>query len=126
MKRRQQHKGSIASHVLDCLARLEPTTSARIAEELDLNIKTVSRVLVHFRGDRCHIARWRRNVDGEIRATAFYKAGPGKDAKRPPPLGGGEIQRRMSANRRVLVNSVFALGTPVRQRPGLARLAGLH
>jgi hypothetical protein len=108
--------GSTAWQTLECLREHGPMTYEDIVEETGIHAKTVRSVLSTQHGTRCRITRWRRGSDFYDSAMAVWAYGPGPDAAKPPRYTPTERDRRYRQRQRTAVNSVWALGSRMRDR----------
>ena len=116
-------EGSYAHQCLTLLLEHGPMTARDLAHEIGTDVSNIrARLAAH--PELWHVSGYQREqVDGRLYPRAMYRAGPGRDAAKPPPLSGTTYSRRYRARKRSTVNSVFALGTPVNDmRIGAARM----
>lgn len=116
--------GSYAHQCLTLLKEHGPMTARDLARDIGTSVANIRATLSKYR-PAWHVSGYRREVvDGRLYPRAMYRAGPGRDAAAPGPLSDGEYNRRYRAHKRAVVNSVFALGTPVNiMRIGAAKMS---
>jgi hypothetical protein len=118
--------------ILKTLAELGPMTNRELVEETGIRSQTVGVVLFVLRQKpkrMIRIAAWEYLAhDGvNTRPHAKYSIGSNNDAPKPPPLGHAAVSRRLRAQKRKRVNSIFSIGntdvnslfsTPTNGNPG--------
>lgn len=115
--------GSYAHRCLALLLEHGPMTARDLARDIGTDVRNIRATLSKYRS-AWHVSGYAREVvDGRLYPRAMYRAGPGRDAAKPGPLSNCEYDRRYRAHKRAVVNSIFALGTPVNNmRIGAARM----
>jgi len=115
--------GSYAHQCLTILSEHGPMTARDLAHEIGTDVRNVRAKLATY-PSLWHVCDYQReNIDGRLYPRAVYKVGAGVDVAQPSPLTSTIYSRRYRARKRAVVNSVFALGTPVNSlRIGAARL----
>jgi len=116
--------GSYAHQCLTLLREHGPMTARDLARDIGTDVSNIRATLSRHRS-AWHVSGYQRDVvDGRLYPRAMYRAGPGRNATKPGPLSETEYNRRHRARKRLVVNSVFALGTPVNvMRVGAARMS---
>jgi hypothetical protein len=118
-----QPKGSSGNPaiVLKALKELGPMTNRELVEETGIASENMGVILYKLRKKpkrMIRIAGWLDLPHNGIntRPLAQYAIGNNADVPKPPPLGHAQVSRRIRAQKRVRVNSVFNIGnTDVKQ-----------
>ena len=108
--------GTAINRFLDLLNEHGPMTRAELCEQLTEEPNYASGILSRLVSTkRVHVVRYDRSeLNGRVLyARAVYKAGPGPNAKKPPPLTERELKQRKPERPRIA--SVFDLAMTRRQ-----------
>lgn len=102
--------------ILAHLAEFGAMTTRDVAEDLGISIPhAVSEIGLLKQRGKIHISKWIRTEDGgRLYPRACYRAGEGRDARKPPPLTIAEYNRRYRSRVRKTTASVFRLAEPLR------------
>ena len=101
--------------VLKALTELGPMTNRELVEETGISSQTMGVVLFVLREKPKRMIRITGWIDlpyngVNTRPLAQYGIGTNADAPKPPPLGHTAVSRRIRAQKRIRVNSVFNIG----------------
>lgn len=98
------------------LTEIGPMTTAEVASMLGVGNRHAAST-IHKMHERklIHIGKWELKVvpTSSTRPVAVYRLGPGRDAKKPAPVGAVEVQRQHRARMAALRTAprwVFDLG----------------
>ena len=112
-----QPKGSSGNPaiVFKALKDLGPMTNRELVEETGISDNKMSTILYKLRQKPKNMIRISGWVDMpyngvNTRPLAQYAVGSKSDAPKPAPLGSAKVNRRIRAQKRIRVNSVFNLG----------------
>jgi hypothetical protein len=117
VKRRQ-----VAKEMLTALAELGPMTTVELCHYIGTTKDKSGAILGRLmkasplRPKRVYVSGWTYDAEGARRyPRPIYSIGDGKD-KPMPSIPANEHQRRYRKKKAKMVNSVFQLGTPIKQR----------
>lgn len=110
---------TLRERVLQLLESEGPMTTAELAELVGTTNKRMAACVSVLRHElhQVYITAWRRDtVRGDERPRAVFRKGRGRDAKPIGPKSNTDHCRNYRHKRRVMVSSIFQLGTPAKQR----------